>query len=811
MRRALPPLGSAQRRRAAAMGRATPAAAISRAMPLLALAAALVCCTPARATFSPFKFVSGEGASPSEHQLQADYAYDPAISADGRYVAFVGSMHSQPGIYRKDLDTGELVLVAPGADAGAPSISESGQYVSFTSDDDPHTGEPTSGEPCENVYVADLGAEPSPGTASAPHPTYTLASAANGSSAKLEYESSALCGAASADRVALSGNGQEVAFTTISPSSLTGPCGAGPSGETCPTPTNQVAVRDLETKTTTLVSLTTTGQPVPDGAALTATNDSTAVRANGQAVAVPGSDSTAAISADGNAVAWMGIDVAAQTDLASPPDDHYPDEFAEPLWRQIGGGPAAPTVSVLAGRDPSAAGCPPACPGGLDLDWDTQELDEYNGAAPAYGSYTADAKNTAGFEAGGFEPSLDAVTPQLSANGETVALLSTQPDYGEDPNFGLLSALLEPPANAFVVNMAPGLTRAQAITRLTAWGSLDFSAKYDSLVGPIASIALSPDGSHVAFTTVRTIFPLAPPALITPPVARAIVTQLYDVNLAAGTLALVSEGYNDEPATEGVEGAALSEGGRRIALASGAENLTYGVVNGGSDVFSTEELSSPLQVGVQSVTGTPPAASLTPQWRLSATATSAPGGGALLLDVAVPGRGVLYASARAAVPVTLHATPARRGRGAHGPSHGSGKAALRERAGQLAAGSAHVSRRRRASGDGRRPTAGGGRAKLAVDTRQVAHATLGSEGPEVVQLRLTPASAYRALLDRKGSLFVTITVTFTAAGHPALTQSLQASFTRPHPLYAIYKLPRPRRHRGSGQRDGHRKRGGGRR
>jgi hypothetical protein len=259
-----------------------------------------------------------------------------------------------------------------------------------------------------------------------------------------------------------------------------------------------------------------------------------------------------------------------------------------------------------------------------------------------------------------------------------------------------------------------------------------------------------------------------------------------------------------------VYGVALSEAGARIALASGAENLAYGVVNSGSDVFYTEAESSPLQVGVQSVTGSPPIGAPTPEWRRSATATPAPGGGALLLDIALPGRGVVYASASAAVPVTVRATHAR---GTHGRGGRSGKTALRGRAGEIAAASAQAAHRRATAG-GRRRRTGGGRADLVVDTRQVAHATAASEGPEVVQLRLSPASAYRGLLDRKGGLFATIVLTFAATGHPALTQSLQASFTRPYPIYALpkYDLPRPKRHhRRSGhgaKRRAHGKRGG---
>jgi Tol biopolymer transport system component len=739
--------------------------------PLVVLVAALVCCAPAHAAFTPFTLASGDrldAASPDPaHELQADYAYDPAVSADGHYVAFTGSIASKPGVYRKDLATGKLEVVAEGPTVGTPSISEDGRYVSFTTNEAPRAVEgQTSGAPpppsaCTSVYVRDMevSAEAPGGVSAQTAGAYTLASAANGSQTSLAYEPPATagqpCGAAAASRVALSGDGSEVVFTILSPSDLTGStemCApTQPQPTKCPTPSNQVAVRDLETQTTTLVSSTAASlggspQPVPGGAALTGTTSSGRFSiANGAQIAVPISASTAAISADGGTVAWMGIDVAEQADIDSPPpDSNYPRGYAEPLWRRIENGPDATTMRPLAGGDPTAQDCPPLCTGGLDLGWDTQELNEYEGVAPAFGSFTAAAVSATGFTAGGgFADPLDAVTPQLSANGEELALLSTQPTYGADPNFGLLSHTKPPPANAFVVDMAPGLTRARSITRLTEWGSLDFSDQ--ALAGQLTSIAISPDGTRVAFTTERLSFPLAPPALITPPVSQAKAVQLYEANLQGGTLALVTQGYDEQPANGAVLAASLSGNGRLLALASSASNLVYGTVDEGSDVFFTEELDSPPVLGEQSLTPLPPGPSLVPQWSLSATVRSAPGGGALLLDVSVPGAGRLYASAGATVPVS-------RSRG----------------------------RRHRLA---------------TIATRQVAHTSAVTAASGMVQLRLTPASRYRSLLKRKGGLYATIVITFDASGHHALRQSLQVSFPRPYPLYRLpkYRLPKHRR------------------
>ena len=200
---------------------------------LILLATLAGCAGPAQAAYGPFALVAG---SPSL-RLQADYAYDAAISANGEYIAYTGSIASQPGVYRQDLATDEVQVVALGAHTGVPSISEDGQYVSFTTNDDPLTGEP-AGE-CSNVYVRDMSkrVQASAGKPSEEAGAYTLVSAKNGSTENLTYAKPTPpgqpCGAAAAYRVAISGKGNEVAFTVLGESDLTG----------TQTPPDQVAVR----------------------------------------------------------------------------------------------------------------------------------------------------------------------------------------------------------------------------------------------------------------------------------------------------------------------------------------------------------------------------------------------------------------------------------------------------------------------------------------------------------------------------------------------------------------------------------------
>jgi dipeptidyl aminopeptidase/acylaminoacyl peptidase len=247
--------------------------------------------------------------------------------------------------------------------------------------------------------------------------------------------------------------------------------------------------------------------------------------------------------------------------------------------------------------------------------------------------------------------------------------------------------------------------------------------------------------------------------LITSPVNQAETTQLYEANLQAGTLALVSEGYNGEPANHehgrgGVSSVALSADGQALALASGSSNLAFGAINEGSDVFvteDTEEIGSSAIMGQQSVTALPPGPSGELGWSISTTDRPGPRG-TLLIDVSVPGAGRLTASASASVPATVsvHSGP-------------GGASRSRERHADQAA--AHVSATKRHT-------------LTTIATRQVAHSAMAAKDAGLLELRLTPDSRYRSLADGQDGLFATITVTFTAPGHPRLRQTLQASF--PH-------------------------------
>ncbi|WP_201859808.1 hypothetical protein [Microvirga soli] len=107
--------------------------------------------------------VSGAG-----NALGDDHSYNPHLTPDGRYVVFEshakdlgGGLDGTRDIFRKDLQTGEVILVSAAANGGAANassegarISADGRYVIFKSD----ASNLVAGSPAgaKNVFVKDL-------------------------------------------------------------------------------------------------------------------------------------------------------------------------------------------------------------------------------------------------------------------------------------------------------------------------------------------------------------------------------------------------------------------------------------------------------------------------------------------------------------------------------------------------------------------------------------------------------------------------------------------------------------------------------
>ena len=724
-------------------------------------AIALVCVLPASAgadVFGPISQVS-EGTVGGSALQQAEYAHDAAISGNGQYVAFDGSVGGVTGVWRRAMASGAIEQVA-GGDAELPSISESGRYISFTSSEDMAPEDEALGV---NVWVRDM--EPGPG-----EPEYILASAVNHSTKDLTYAYGANppleeleSGAVAAGRSAISADGQEVAFVTTAVSDLV-MSRAEEDGEEPvqpKTPAFQVAVRDIPAQETILVSgeyepLTgqTADRPVsaeeggvPVGAVYPGQRSFGPVPANGGWQHGPPG---ASISADGSTVAWMGENIGRQARML--PGESPSPLYTEPLWRRIAPGSQTPTERVTGGSDPGN----PAC--------------ELGSAGACEGPFKVflqpfETGKTAGIwsEAGGGGQG-DPV-PRLSATGEEVAFISSALPVAIGAGFGTEDA--GEPADLYVVDMRAGLTRDQAITPLSRIGGANEAADE-----PITDFEISPNGDQVAFTTARIEFPLGSPAFVSTPAAEAGESELFDVDLGNDTLSRVTHGYNGGPSeqphpskvaigahdpyehelstpTAGAQSPSFSADGDVLAFSSTAANLVYGDGNtpagtrvteklpDGSDAFVVERTvfgSMPTPNYVSSA----PEPSLAPAWSLGVTALSRPNG-SVLLYVESPGPGSLRAGARGAVVVAS----AHRARTARHARHASRK-----------------------------------RVYKTVLTRTVAADTTDTKGAGLTTLTLTLAPFYAALARSRGGLSATVTVTFTASGHVPLRETIPVTFLR---------------------------------
>jgi hypothetical protein len=270
--------------------------------------------------FGQTSLVSASAIPGYPYDQQADYAGDPAISGDGRYVAFDGSFGGRSGVFRRDLLTGEVATVAEG-DAALPSISADGRYVSFTTTARLDAENDTNSAP--DVYVRDMrdpDSEPCPSDweAAGEQCAFTLASAVAGSPRGLSYEYGSNLefeethdGAVASGRSALSADGRRVAFVTTAISDLANPEREGPGKPEAPkTPPMQVAVRDLDTMQTLLVSARydpATGGPRLNGAGQpepvpTSEAGYGAVYPGPEPPAFPSATAGASLSADGSTV-----------------------------------------------------------------------------------------------------------------------------------------------------------------------------------------------------------------------------------------------------------------------------------------------------------------------------------------------------------------------------------------------------------------------------------------------------------------------------------------------------------------------------
>ncbi len=757
----------------------------------LALWIALLAPGPASAdVFGPISLVSVGAVQGSEVQ-QAEYAHDPAISGDGRYVAFDGAIGGVTGVWRRDLQTGAIEQVA-GGDAELPSISEDGRYVSFTTNEGASLGAITDGLAEEDphregvgVYVRDMdvpAAQTCSPTAASPlqECAFIVASAPSGSTAPLTYavepSSSGFTttGSVAIGRSAISADGSEVTFVTTAVSDL-----ADPQTPSEPkTPAFQVAVRYLGEARTKLVSglyepatKTTSEAPVPEtGGKYGALYPGNAVGFGAPpAYGAYGSSPPpgAALSADGTTVAWMGAEIGAQAPLLA--GEVEMQGYTEPLWRRIAPGSQTPTERVTGGSDPLNPACVASAETTLPAQPSTSD--------PCQGPFVvAEGEPVAGIMASGSNSSF---APRLSRDGYTVAFVSQAPRVALGANFGRGKAGQS--ADLYVADMHPGLTRDQALTPVTELAGGETGGLADN--ASIVDFGISPDGSQAAFTTKRTQFPLGFPAYVSAPAAEPGMNELFDADLRDGTLTRVTQGYGggptehphipraagQDPYEEDGDGGlapSFSDDGERLAFSSTASNLVWGDGNtpplepeggtlgslDGADAFLVERRLFGALPTPSYISPPPAGPPLGFAAGLSVTAASQPDG-SVLLYVEVPGRGALRATARSAVPVHNSAAGSRTARRARGRRSGRGGAT--------------------------RAAHGRSGSRETVATRGVAAATAPSHSAAPLTLRLRLARPYAALASRDGGLSATVRVVFVAAaGKPVLRQSLPVAFVR---------------------------------
>jgi hypothetical protein len=559
----------------------------------------------------------------------------------------------------------------------------------------------------------------------------------------------------------MSADGTKVAFVTTTVSDLTSYPVAEleeiSHGETPKprTPTLEVAVRDLQTGLTQLVSVRRdaasglpalspeTGEPEP---VPSADEKHGAVDAEGvlpvfrpEVHAYHRSAGIgASISADGSTVAWMGQQLGEQ--VASMPAEAPVRNWTEPLWRRIAEGPMATTRKVTGGSDPESPAC--RASGEQRLPPGPTPGD------PCQGPFETRNTNTFDGDAGVWtgEPEDDSV-PRLSGDGYTVAFLARAPLFGNASQEGGHSEL-------FTADMRPGLTRAQALRQLTHFASI--APEDIATTAAITDVAISPNASaaahsgQVAFTTMRTVFPLGSPSYVSSRAAAPGLNELYDVDLGNDTLTRVTRGYEGGPAAHpfeeiksdvidpyilfGLDDGSLAPsfdaGGTTLVFSSTASNLVFGDNNtpsgghaeDGADVFLIHRLTFSSVAPEQAISPAPANPTAEVPWSLQATAESLHNGH-VRVYLELPGAGALRASASASIAVP------------------------------------------RTTGHGTR---------LAARTVASKAANSGQPGLRTLDLALGPR--YGSLAKRKGGLAAGAVITFVASGHPRLQSRLHVRF-----------------------------------
>ncbi|WP_022927798.1 hypothetical protein [Patulibacter americanus] len=531
---------------------------------LAAGAVATVAATPASAAWKP----GATPASATGFLLGDDRSASALLSGDGRYVVFetqasvlLGDPPDEDeryvgGIVRKDLVTGEILLVAPpqrvrredGTPRGtgtrsAPSgISHDGRYVLFGTTAR-LAGADDRGSASPDVYLRDMT---SPVSAAA---SYELVSAQDGGIVGADYADPAVGSEPGVAGYALSADGRRAVFVSRGVSTL-------PAAVAATTPAQQVWVRDLDARTTRLISRAKTdssaaGTPAPQPAP-------------GPGVQAP----DVAISADGGKVVWMAGNAELQTPtlpregaIGSPP---------ALLWRDLDR-ITAPSRRVAGAADPDDPGCDPQSYSPSDT-----------ATGPCYGPFVT----SEGFDqrsAGDTTSNSSALRLQgISGTGGRVLFSSSAYRRPYDvPAFR--------PSTAYLADMRAGLPRRTAVT--VAWSNPVTNGRQAAQNGRLAA-----DGRHATFVSRDNRFD-GLQAVGSFPTASLLPFNVFSVDLDARTVELVTRApngsdYATESQTTTPPSAAFpSADGSAVAFPAPDGNLFVGDANGVEDVLVARTVS----------------------------------------------------------------------------------------------------------------------------------------------------------------------------------------------------------------------------
>lgn len=552
-------------------GRRPAAAARSAVVAAAAATTLLTIAAPAGATFAP----GAQLASVRGSELADGASTSPILSGDGRFVVFATRAAAllgpapdgerfTAGLVRKDLVTGQVQLVAPpqretlegtpvgiGTVGGIGGVSHDGRYVLVATPAPLAAGDAGGATP--DVYVRDM-------TLPVDAESYELVSARDGERRGASYASPAAGSVAGAAGFSLSADGRRAVFVTTGASDL-------PSALEPGTPPRQVWVRDLDARTTRLVSRRR-DDPSPAG--------TPAPSPTGAGTATP----TVAISADGRAVAWTAGDAHLQTPTLAGEGALGPQPTL--LWRPVADQrvPARRVAGTADLDDPSCA------PGTVTVPSQTAQ-------GPCYGPF-ADGE---GVDLG-------------SATESSLALIGISSDGGRV--LFTSSAARRPLDRAatrantgYLAEMASGLPRKRAVT--VAWSAPVGVAGRDT----IRSGRLAADGRHAVFVSRDVRFDGLQPAGSFP-AAPTPTYNVFSLDLDARTVERVTAGSDGADYSTGFADLApdplvtTSADGTAVALSAADGNLFVGDANGLADVVVARR--RPVTTAVADRIPPPPAA-----------------------------------------------------------------------------------------------------------------------------------------------------------------------------------------------------------